>query len=86
MSDGADNIRVAEADLRIVSAADRAELMDIFRYAGMRRDLFVCGRPGAGGEVERDATFIARLTRMPGMPVLVTGDYLWQTKLPLAEV
>jgi hypothetical protein len=43
-----------------VSATQRDQLLDMLRYAGKRKDIFLSLYPGAGGERERDNTMLAK--------------------------
>lgn len=80
LSDGAAVYRDIQLDLKWVTEADRAELMDLLRSAGMRRDWFVAGKPGVGGEEERDSTGIFRLSAMPNISTLFYSMYSSQLK------
>lgn len=64
LSDGSLAWREMEIEAKLTSA-ERAELMDMFRWAGMRKDLFVSGFPGVGGEKERDYMMMCRFKEMP---------------------
>lgn len=64
LSDGSLTWREMEVEAKL-TAAERSELMDMFRWAGMRRDLFVSGYPGVGGEKERDYMMLCRFKEMP---------------------
>lgn len=79
-SDGSEGFRELQADLKWVHENDRAGLMDAMRYSGMRRDWFMSGKPGVGGEEERDQTMIARITKMPNLSTLFYSVYSSQLK------
>lgn len=51
--------------LDALSAAERGELMDELRRAGLSREVFINCYPGAGGALERDGKGLAKLTQMP---------------------
>jgi hypothetical protein len=84
-SDGAENFRKMALTVKNLTAAERAELMDVARYAGMRRDVFASAYPGAGGELQRDHEGIWRFTAMPKFPPTPGVVDAWSTTMQLAE-
>lgn len=64
LSDGSLTWREMDVDAKL-TAAERAEFMDMLRYSGMRKDVFVSAYPGVGGEKERDYMMICRFKEMP---------------------
>lgn len=82
-SDGSLAFREIGADLEWVTAAQRAELMDMCRWAGMRKDWYISARPGVGGEEERDHQMICRATQMPEMSTLLYNT--WSSQFKFAE-
>lgn len=83
MSDGAQPFRIMTADLGVVSNEQRGELMDMFRFAGKRLDVFASARPGVGGEEERDHTGIWRFQSLDDLSVLTYQ--LWKSRVQLTE-
>lgn len=84
LSDGTMPYREMNVDLEWVSSAQRAALLDMCRFAGMRKDILVAARPGVGGEDERDHTFLARLAAMPDMATLFYD--VWQSQFKFVEL
>jgi hypothetical protein len=83
LSDGSVPYRKMKAEIGWVNAAQRAELMDLMREAGMRHDLFVSARSEAGGEETRDTTGIYRLKSLPDLSTVFYN--VWKTTLDLEE-
>jgi len=65
--DGGVPYRVMALDLQKFPEADRQQLMDVLRYAGMRKDLFVDLFPGGTGEKKRDFMMNALIQSMPDL-------------------
>lgn len=86
-SDGASSFREMVADISWVNEADRSVLMDMYRFAGKRLDLFASARPGLGGnssEEERDHTGIWRFRDMDDLSTVMYQ--IWKARLQLTEV
>lgn len=52
-------------NLRYMDATDRALLMEAFRLAGLRSEIFVSVFPEVGGAKERDYSLLGKFSRMP---------------------
>ena len=65
--DGSVGYRLMTLDLQYMPEADRQQLMDILRYCGMRRDLFVDLLPNTTGEEARDWRMNALIQSMPDL-------------------
>ncbi len=65
--DGGPSSRLLQLDLQYFPEATRLQLMDILRYVGLRRDIFLSLRPDGTGEEKRDFTMNALLQSMPDL-------------------
>lgn len=86
-ADGKPGFRKMMASFQNLNLTERAELMDIQRYAGMRRDLFASAFPDAGGEIARDHEAIWRVGSMfkiSPMPGIASNDS-WAASIPFVE-
>lgn len=67
-SDGKVAYRRLTVDLSFVNVAQRSKLMDLLRYAGKRKEVFIAAFPEQGGELERDYTFLGKFVgASPGL-------------------
>lgn len=64
-SDGGQPWRTLQFDLGALPEADRAAWSDVFRYAGLRKDMFISIFPGSGGELERDYQMACKFIQLP---------------------
>jgi hypothetical protein len=65
-SDGFEPYRRWMFQLRYMNEVDRAKFLDLVRFNGMRRDMFMSCFPETGGATERDYSGQVKLARMPG--------------------
>ena len=85
-SDGSIAFRELDINLEWVDKNQRAQLMDMFRYAGLRKDYFISVFPTAGAEKERDYTMLAKLTKMPKLEEASKVFDNYSTTLSFSEV
>lgn len=64
-SDGLNTFRQISVGLGIITEAQRAELADAVRFAGMRKDWMLDVYPDASGERARDYSMVGRLVSSP---------------------
>lgn len=85
-SDGDIVYRTLTADLTFIKAEERANVVDMLRYAGRRKDIFLAVFPEVGGEKERDHTLIGRFAgRNPALRA-VSAHQLLSTQIQVEEV
>lgn len=73
-SDGDIAYRALEIEMRFVNPNQRGAIVDLFRYAGRRKELFVALFPTDGGERGRDYTMLAKIVgRLPKMRTSAGG-------------
>ncbi len=81
-TDGRVAYRRWQFSLDFLNAAERGVVLDVFRRAGLRGDLFISCYPGLGGAQERDHAGLVKLVRMPGMrrtsPELYASELLFE--------
>lgn len=84
-SDGSVSFRTLDFQLAIKDEVQRANLADILRYAGLRKELFMSLYPGVGGEKERDYTMLGKFVgRLPKISTTAGTDIL-KTRLSFQE-
>lgn len=69
--------------LDALTAGDRAELSEIMRKQGRRKDMFINCYPGGGGVLERDHAGAVKLVNSPGLPHDRYAE--WRTALEFEE-
>lgn len=87
LSDGALTWREMEVET-MLAEEERAYMMDTWRYAGMRKDIFVSAYPGVGGEKERDYMMVCRFKDMPRVSATPDDQAagLYRARFTLVEV
>lgn len=78
--------RELDLNLAALHADDRPQLMDMLRYAGRRKPVFVALYPGAGGEKERDYTLVGKFTDLPDLTASADRLNLWAARLRIGEI
>lgn len=64
-SDAGPGYREFSMSFDLLPQDDRNILVDIFRRAGLRNDIFIACMPGQGGALERDHTALVKLVQTP---------------------
>lgn len=83
-SDAGTPYRVMTFDLQLIPEADRQKWMDIIRYVGMRRDLFVAVMPEGSAAQRRDYAMNCIVQSMPDFATVFTDHD--STNITLREV
>lgn len=85
-SDGKVAFRTLDLKLTLKDEIQRAQLAEVLRYAGLRKDMFLSLYPGQGGRLERDHTGIYKLSgKLPKLS-LAAGAFNQKTQLSFEEV
>lgn len=85
-SDGKVAFRTLDLQLTLKDEIQRAQLADIIRFAGLRKDMFLALFPGKGGELERDYTALVKLAGKLPKLTLSSGNFNQKTRLSFQEV
>lgn len=81
--------RVLSVDVPWIDSSQRSKILDMQRFAGSNRDLFVSVFPGAGAELQRDHELIGKLIEVADVQTAAAFDatgQMWATRFKFREI